>query len=493
MVTTTFKEFSESYKTDALIPVRAEILGDLDTPVSTFLKTTSGPYRFLLESVESSGQRGRYSIIGDTPLKIFESKDGRTVLTNCQNGESENHDTNPFKVLKDILSRYSSTYQSELLFNNNGLFGYLSYDSIRYIERIPKAAEDDLQLADIHLFIPQKIVVFDNLLHKIHIICFVVGNCNRKSDYESAVATIHEITEKIRSQQIPQNERPSPIKRLEVSFASNMKTSHFEDIVVKTKQHIKRGDIFQGVMSQRLRVDTEAQAFDIYRALRVINPSPYMFYMEMGEVKLMGSSPETLVKLNAGKVYLKPIAGTRKRGANDEEDEVLIADLLADPKERAEHTMLVDLGRNDIGRIAEYGSVQVEELMTIEKYSHVIHIVSTVSGTLRQGLDEVDVFKACFPAGTVSGAPKVRAMEIIEELEPTRRGIYAGAAGYFSFDGNMDVCIAIRTIYIKNGIAYLQAGAGIVADSQPEKEYQETLNKAKGLLKAIEFAEGGFA
>lgn len=490
MKVTSFEEFSKNYNHKYLIPTSAEILGDLDTPVSTFLKTTNGPYRFLLESVEGAKQRGRYSIIGDTPIAIFKSKNGHSILINCQTGENTIYETDPFQALKSILGQYIHSPRGKAPFVNGGLFGFLGYDSVRYIERLPTQSIDDTDLPDIHLFVPKKIIVFDNLLHKINIIQFAIPKGEMKVEYNNAISDTKEIIEKIQSENLTKNGITPKVTKS--SFKSNIKQSEFERKVLKAKHYIKRGDIFQVVLSQRLMVDTHAQPFDIYRALRVVNPSPYMFYMEMDDVKVLGSSPETLVKLNDDKVYVKPIAGTRKRGATEEEDKLLINDLLSDPKERAEHTMLVDLGRNDTGRIAKYGTVNVDDLMIIEKYSHVIHIVSTVSGTLREGMDSVDVFKACFPAGTVSGAPKVRAMEIIDELEPTRRGIYAGAVGYFSFDGNMDVCIAIRTIYIKNGTAYLQTGAGIVADSVPENEYQETLNKAKGLLKAIEYAEGGF-
>jgi len=489
MSTTPFERFAEMYHSVPLVPVSTEILGDLDTPVSTFLKTTTGPYRFLLESVEGGTQRGRYSIIGDTPLLIFKSKNGFSSINDvCLGAEKENQ-RNPLSILQELLRHFARQTINGIPFINGGLFGLLSYDAIRYIEKLPLRSTDDMSLPDIHLFIPQKIIVFDNLLQKITLIFFVQPSGDMKKDYHGAAAELANLTEKVRKHHSTTTHKR--ILKSNGRFTSNMDRPAFELIVTKAKKHIERGDIFQVVLSQRLEAEISIPAFDIYRGLRVINPSPYMFYMELGEVTLLGSSPETLVKLEGDQVYVKPIAGTRKRGANEEEDESLIKDLLADPKELAEHTMLVDLGRNDVGRVAQYGTVKVDELMGIEKYSHVIHIVSTVSGTLREGLDAVDVFKACFPAGTVSGAPKVRAMEIIEELEPTRRGIYAGAVGYFAFNGNMDVCIAIRTIYIKDGKLYVQAGAGIVADSVPEKEFEETLNKAKGLLKAVEYAEGG--
>jgi anthranilate synthase component 1 len=490
MTATSFEQFNSLYQTMPLVPVSMDILGDLDTPVSTFLKTTSGPYRFLLESVEGGARQGRYSIIGDTPIVVFNAKNGCSTLFNSRDGEEKAEGNNPLSVLQNLLQQYVHPAINDIPFINGGLFGFLGYDTIRYIENLPEQSTDDTLLPDILLFIPQKIIVFDNLLHKITLIFFVQPEGDAYADYRRATNELKAIAKKFHSHQ----KTAAAIEQHSSNgqYKSNLSKPAFEQIVARAKKHIKRGDTFQIVLSQRLELETSAQAFDVYRGLRVINPSPYMFYMEMDDVILLGSSPETLVKLEGETVYLKPIAGTRKRGANESEDDALIKDLLADPKELAEHTMLVDLGRNDVGRVAQFGTIKVDELMSIEKYSHVIHIVSTVSGKLRQGLDAVDVFKACFPAGTVSGAPKVRAMEIIEELEPTRRGIYAGAAGYFAFNGNMDVCIAIRTLFIKNGKLYVQAGAGIVADSVPDREYEETLNKARGLLKAVEYAEGGF-
>lgn len=489
MKTSSFKDFCEHYKTYPLVPVFSELLGDLDTPVSTFLKITEGPYRFLLESVEGGENRGRFSILGHSALFVFSAKNGQSKLLDVQSGKTTFSTKNPLDLLKELIAEYEHPLTAELPFSNGGLFGYLSYDTIRYIENIPDSTTDDTLLDDIHLFIPRTIIVFDNLLHKISLITFVKPNGDVRGDYGNAVTHLSALVNKMESERnTPHNPKqfknPSPI-------ISNFTQSQFENNVKHSQQHLKKGDIFQVVLSQRLQMETKALPFDIYRALRVINPSPYMFYLEMEDLKILGSSPETMIKLTDGQVFVKPIAGTRKRGQNSLEDEQLSKDLLNDPKEQAEHTMLVDLGRNDVGRIAKYGTVNVKKLKTIEKYSHVMHIVSTVTGELNDGMDSVDVFKAGFPAGTVSGAPKVRAMEIIDELEPTKRGVYAGAIGYFSFDGNMDVCIAIRTIYMKRTTAYLQAGAGIVADSEPAKEFEETLNKARGLLKAIEYAEGG--
>lgn len=491
MIKTSLAEFDKMAKNMPLVPVAAEILGDLDTPVTTFLKTSKGPYRFLLESVESETQRGRYSIVGDTPFLIFKSK-GRTItIRNRIANSSTTIEDNPLNVLQNIIRKYAVQRHSDIPFYSNGFFGYLGYDAVRHIEQLPDIAQDDTELPDIHMFIPQRIIVFDNLLHKITILLFSRPTGNIVQSYDKTKQRLQKIVDIIRKQpaQAGNEEYEASARHVQ----SNLSRQEYEGMVLQAKKHIKRGDNFQIVLSQRLSVETDVPAFQIYRGLRVVNPSPYMFFMNLEGLEILGSSPETLVKLQGDEVFVKPIAGTRRRGQTAEEDEQLAQELLDDPKERAEHTMLVDLGRNDIGRIAKYGSVQVEELMTIEKYSHVMHIVSTVKGTLAQEMDCVDVFKACFPAGTLTGAPKVKAMEIIERLEPTKRAIYGGAVGYMTFSNEMDVCIAIRTIYKKDGVVYLQAGAGIVADSIPEHEYIETMNKANGLLKAVDYAEGGLA
>lgn len=488
MKKSSFDEFKKLYALP-LIPVKAELLGDMDTPVSTFIKLMQGPHQFLLESVEKGIQRGRYSILGDTAIYQVLVKNGRVRIIDDQNQVTECDEGNPFSHLEKFYQRFVRPAINHTPFINGGLFGYLGYDCVRYIEDLPDQSLDDTRIADIHLFVPGRIVVFDNLLNTMSLIVFVKPGQLPEVEYDAAVRDLEHMQDCIMA--APPSDSNPPCSKEEVTVKSNVSQQQFEAMVFKAKKHIKRGDVFQVVLSQRLRVSSQAKPFDIYRGLRVINPSPYMFYMEMGQVSLLGSSPETLVKLDKGKVRVKPIAGTRKRGETEQKDEELIKELLQDPKERAEHTMLVDLGRNDVGRICKYGTVKVKDLMSIEKYSHVIHIVSGVEGVLKENMDCIDVFKACFPAGTVSGAPKVRAMEIIDQLEPNRRSIYAGAVGYFSFNGDMDVCIAIRTIYIHNGNIYLQAGAGIVADSVPEREYRETYNKAMGLLKAVEYAQGG--
>ncbi|MDZ7372303.1 MAG: anthranilate synthase component I [candidate division KSB1 bacterium] len=487
MIRTTFAEFDRAASAMPLTPILAEVPGDLDTALSTFIKITRNPYRFLLESAESGGNRGRYSIIGDSPFLIFKSRGRQITLQNCLDNTHVDLEDDPFDVLQNLLRKYARRAHSAP-FACNGLFGYWGYDAVRHIEKLPVKAVADLDLPDIHLFIPQRLVVFDNLLHKITLMLFTRVTTTTLQAYESAVEELKEIERQIRrpyAHEIPAQPTEKP------SVESNLTRNEFEKRVVTAKQHIAAGDVFQLVLSQRLKILSPLPALQVYRGLRMINPSPYMFFLELGDLEILGSSPETLVKLTDGEVTVKPIAGTIRRGQDEAEDQRLIQTLMDDPKERAEHLMLVDLGRNDIGRIAEFGSVRVEDFMTVEKYSHVIHLVSTVKGKLAGDRDAVDVFKACFPAGTLTGAPKVRAMELIEELEPTRRAVYGGAVGYMRFDGDMDVCIAIRTILKKAGVFYLQAGAGVVADSVPEHEYQETLNKAQGLLKALELANGG--
>lgn len=488
MIKTTCSEFDRMAKQHPLVPVAAEILGDLDTPVSTFLKIARGSYRFLLESVEGATQRGRFSIIGDTPYLIFKSKDRNVTVRNVEENTGFTVESNPLDVLQSLIRKYAGTGLDQIPFSSNGFFGYLGYDTVRHIEKLPDESVDDVNVPDIHMFIPQRVIVFDNLLNTMTLILFVCPGNTIVESYEKAVSRINQMIDTIRAGvtlQMPSNRNTSSEPE------ANLSQNEYEGMVMQAKKHIKRGDIFQIVLAQRLKMPTSVSPFQIYRGLRLVNPSPYMFFMHLDDVEVLGSSPETLVKLKDDTVFVKPIAGTCRRGSNDDEDERLVKDLLNDPKERAEHNMLVDLGRNDIGRIAAYGSVKVTDSMAIEKYSHVMHIVSTVQAKLANNMDAVDVFKACFPAGTLTGAPKVKAMELIDRLEPNRRGIYGGAVGYMTFNGDMDVCIAIRTIYVKNKIAYLQAGAGIVADSIPEREYQETLNKAHALQRALSFAEGG--
>ena len=486
-------EFKELSKKGNFIPVYREILADMETPVSAFMKLGGGEFSYLLESGERGEKLGRYSFLGTSPTLIFKSKGKKVEI--IRKGEREIKtllkEKDPLKLLKEIMSDYKAVNIPNLPYFSGGAVGYIGYDMIRFWEQIPQKNPDDLNLPDSLFMLGDTLLIFDHLNHKIKIISYALldGKESAETAYKKAKERINKIIAKLKgplpsgNKNVPPHLNPLP--------QSNVTSQAFQEKVKKAKRYIEEGDILQVVLSQRLKRRVSASSFDIYRALRSLNPSPYMYYLKCRDFELVGSSPEILVKMEEKEVVLRPIAGTRRRGKDNLEDELLIKDLLADPKEKAEHIMLVDLGRNDMGRVCEYGTVKVTELYTVEKYSHVIHLVSNVQGKIREGMDQYDLLRACFPAGTVSGAPKVRAMEIIEELEPCARGPYAGALGYFSFSGNMDTCIIIRTIIIKEGIAYIQAGAGIVADSRPESEHKETLNKADALIKAIQMAEGG--
>lgn len=489
-----FRALAHEYN---LIPVYREILGDLHTPVSAFHKLDDGRFAYLLESVEGGESVGRYSFLGGAPSVVFRTT-GREVTIERQ-GQVETcalaDGEDPLHVLKGLLREYRVAKVPGLPKFYGGAVGYMSYDTVRFFEELPDAPPDDLQLPDCYFVFTDACLIFDHVRHRI----LVVVNTHVNGDVDGAYArALEKIDDLIQQLQAPE-QRPLGLVPGDdghhAEVHSNCTHDDFLASVERAKEYIYDGDIIQVVLSQRLSRELSPalreQPFNIYRALRYLNPSPYMYYLSYGDVKIIGSSPERLVSEEDRLVITRPIAGTRKRGATAEEDAALAADLLADTKERAEHIMLVDLGRNDLGRVCDYGSVNVDQLMAVEYYSHVMHIVSNVRGTLRDGLDHFDVLRACFPAGTVSGAPKIRAMEIIDELESTRRGPYAGAIGYFSFEGNMDTAITIRTIVVKDGVAYVQAGAGIVADSVPESEYQETLNKARALLKSLELAEAG--
>ncbi len=486
------EEFISLAKKGNLIPVYREILTDFETPLSAFTKIDKSNYSFLLESVEGGERLGRYSMLGSDPSLIFSSKGNRITLTEGKVSSSFITKTDPIEELKSILNRYRFVNVKGLPRFCGGLVGYLGYDMVRFIEDLPDKNPDDLKVPDSVFMLTDTLLIFDHVDHKIKVVSNVHVKDDASAAYEKGVKKIDNIVNYLKAPLTGKIQacisKKSPPKFI---LKSNFTKNGFENVVKKAKEYIKDGDIIQAVLSQRLNISMDCHPFQIYRALRSINPSPYMYYLKLNDFFLVGSSPEIMVRCEGGLVEVRPIAGTRPRGASEKEDEALIRGLLRDPKERAEHIMLVDLGRNDIGRVCEYKSVKVSELMTIEKYSHVMHIVSDVSGKLKKGKDIFDVMRATFPAGTVTGAPKVRAMEIIEELENVRRGPYAGSVGYFSFSGNLDTCITIRTILIKGKIAYIQAGAGIVADSKPGKEYQETLNKAKALLKAIETAERG--
>lgn len=484
------QEFAARAKKGNLIPVYREILADMETPVSAFRKIAGGRYAFLLESVEGGERMGRYSFLGSDPFCVIRVR-GRDVRI-LEDGEqreftlAENWD--PLDLVKDTLSRYKWAGGEDLPRFCGGAVGYLGYDTVRYFEKLPDNTLDDRHTDDCVLMLSDSLLIFDHLRHRMKVL--VNARVDRDPDgaYDRAVAQIEDLIARLRQSAPPLPERPEGGK---VEFTSNLTQAQFQDAVTNCKEYIRAGDCIQVVLSQRLEAKVQASPLDIYRALRSVNPSPYMYYLAMDDMDVVGSSPEILVRLEEGQVTIRPIAGTRPRGRSEDEDQALERELLADEKELAEHIMLVDLGRNDAGRVAEYGSVRVDDLMTVERYSYVMHIVSNVVGRLAPGKDSFDVLRAAFPAGTVSGAPKIRAMEIIDELEPTRRGLYAGAIGYFAYSGDMDMAITIRTVVLKDGVATVQAGAGIVADSVPATEYQESLNKAKALMKSLEIAEAG--
>lgn len=488
----TFEDFCKKASQGNLIPVYREILADLETPVSAFLKINQGRYAYLLESVEGGEKWARYSFLSTDPAMIIKGwGDGVEVIRNGQ-VERLSFAGDPFEFVKKVMAQYRPVEVEGLPRFFGGAVGYLGYDLVRYLEKLPRRNKHGLDLPDLVLMITGSLLIFDNITQKIKVVTNVhLTHADHKKAYRAAVKKIDGIIKKLQGpRRIAGRSRPTRrFNRL--SLSSNTSPSNFKKMVTQAKEYIRAGDIIQVVLSQRFETNIHASPFTIYRALRLVNPSPYMYYLQLGDLDLVGSSPEVLVRCEEGKIEVRPIAGTRPRGKTEDEDEKLISELLSDAKERAEHLMLVDLGRNDVGRIAEVGSVKVDEFMVVERYSHVMHLVSHVQARLQPGKNGYDVIRACFPAGTVSGAPKVRAMEIIEELEPTRRGPYAGAVGYFSFSGNLDTCINIRTILIKDRVAYLQAGAGIVADSDPAREYEETVNKAKAMVTAIEFAERG--
>jgi len=489
MYTPTWEEFKEKAGDGNLIPVCREVLADLETPVSAFLKIDDGSYSFLLESVEGGDRIAQYSFLGSNPSVIFHSK-GREV-TIVENGESRKLESDdPLGCLKDLMARYRPVEVEGIPRFFGGAVGYVGYDTVRFFEELPDDTEDDLDLPDMFFVITDKILIFDHVNHKIMVVCNArIGN-DPEAAYREATREIDAMVDLLqRPLEYPKYRAPKSPSKLEL--VSNFVREEFEETVRIAKEYIRAGDIFQVVLSQRFSTKVKAPPFDIYRALRSVNPSPYMFYLSFGSLKLVGASPELLVRVEDNVIDLRPIAGTRPRALKEFDDVELERDLLSDEKERAEHIMLVDLGRNDIGRVSELGSVHMTELMVIERYSHVMHIVSNVRGQLRSDCGPFDVLRATFPAGTLTGAPKIRAMEIIEELEPIRRGPYGGTMGYFSFSGNLDSCIIIRTLIIKDDMAYVQAGAGIVADSDPASEYVETLNKALAVVKAIEIAESG--
>ncbi len=474
------------------IPVAREVLADLDTPLSTYLKLADAPYSYLLESVQGGEKWGRYSIIGLPCRKIIRVRGERITVEHAGEIVESLTCPDPLDWIQDFQRRYRVPATGEGLPRFiGGLVGYFGYDTIRYIE--PKLAQnpnpDPLDNPDILLLVSEDLVVFDNLAGRLYLITLVDPAVERA--YARAQLRLDQWVARLRegrSLYTPANPRPNAGQ---IEFISDFTQDGFENAVRRIKDYILAGDCMQVVLSQRLSAPFRATPLDLYRALRGLNPSPYMYFLNLSDFHIVGSSPEILARLEDDLLTVRPIAGTRRRGVTEEQDRALEAELLADPKELAEHLMLIDLGRNDVGRVSEIGSVRLTEKMAIERYSHVMHIVSNVNGRLRPDLSVLDALRATFPAGTVSGAPKIRAMEIIDELEPAKRGVYAGAVGYLSWSGNMDTAIAIRTAVLKDGMLHVQAGAGIVADSVPESEWEETLNKGRALFRAAMLAERG--
>ena len=470
-----------------LIPVCREILADLETPVSAFLKIHRGPYGFLLESVEGGEKWGRYSFLGTEPARVFRSR-GRTVEIETPGRPPERRTVDdPFEALRRLLAEYRPVSVPGLPRFAGGAVGQIGYEMARAFERLPERAADDLGLPDACLLLAESLLVFDNVAQKIKVVSHVHVREGESLEaaYDAAVARIDALVARLAAPPV----EPAPVDAAPGEVRSNFTQAAYEKIVARAKEYIRAGDVIQVVLAQRFELPLAAAPFDVYRCLRTVNPSPYMFYLALGDHALAGASPEVMVRVEDGEVTVRPIAGTRPRGTVEREDAALAAELAADPKERAEHVMLLDLGRNDVGRVAATGTVQVTESFVIERYSHVMHLVSNVRGTLAPGSDCFDAFRATFPAGTLTGAPKIRAMEIIEELEPVRRGVYGGAVGYFAFSGAMDTAITIRFVLFCGGRVYVQAGAGIVADSNPEAEHRECVNKARAMLQAVRLAE----
>ncbi len=489
MVQPDFATFSDMARQGNLIPVYREILGDLETPVSAYKKLRGEGCSFLLESVEGGEKWGRFSFLGLNPSLMFQVQGERASIRRRGREEILTPELDPFEHLRRLLASFRVVETPGLPRFWGGLVGYLGYDMVRFIERLPQLTPP-ITMPEARLMLADNLLIFDNLRQTIKVLALVRldPEASLRDQYDRAIAAIDGIIRRL-DQPVPRLNKPPLSER--PPLTSNLTQERFEAMVEQAKEYIAAGDVIQVVLSQCFKTPLRHDPFDLYRALRSINPSPYMFYLDQGDLLVVGASPEILVRLEDGRITYRPIAGTRPRGAGEAEDLELETDLLADPKERAEHLMLVDLGRNDVGRVAKIGSVRVPELFTIERYSHVMHIVSQVEGELAPGCDGLDVLKSTFPAGTVAGAPKVRAMEIIEELEPTRRGPYAGAVGYLGFSGNLDFCITIRSFSIYQEQVYLQVGAGIVADSDPAKEYQETVNKGMALTRALDRAEEG--
>ncbi|AMV36791.1 anthranilate synthase component I [Planctomyces sp. SH-PL62] len=489
-----FEDFAAHAGSAACIPVYRQLVGDNLTPVSAFSRIERSAPSFLFESVVGGEKVGRYSFLGTEPFLRFEARGKSVVVTEPGRPEAARRVEcdDPFAELERLTDTYRAAHLPGLPRFTGGAVGYAAYDAVRYTERLPNVPEDDRGLPDLSFAFFDRMVLFDHIRKTVLVVAHahVEPGCDLKAAYDKAASRVDELVERL--------ETPGadlPLRDIDAGGPcrlqprSNFAREAYEDVVRRCQEYIKAGDIFQVVPSQRFELTTTAEPFNIYRVLRVVNPSPFLFYLTFDDFQLIGSSPEILVRVEEGIVTIRPLAGTRRRGKDDAEDQALAEELLADPKERAEHIMLVDLGRNDVGRVAEYDSVTLSDVMKVERYSHVMHITSNVTGKLKEGKTAFDALRAGLPAGTVSGAPKVRAMEIIDEMEPTKRGPYAGAVGYIDFTGNMDTCIALRTLVLQGDKAYVQAGGGVVYDSVPSDEYDETVNKARGLLKAIEIAE----
>jgi len=469
----TLEEVKKLASRGNLVPVYRDIRADMETPVSAYLKIARGDYSFLLESVEGGERLARYSFIGTEPSMVLSTGGGTA--------------TDPLELVANVFKNYRRVHVDGLPRFHGGMVGYLSYEVARYYEQLPSPPKNALGLPEACLMLADTLLVFDHIAHVIKVVSHVRLDGNVDENYREATAKIDSLIERLNAPILIEDNHPSTMVNKTVT--SNRTREEYEAMVERARQYIYNGDIIQVVPSQRLARPTSASAFSIYRSLRSVNPSPYMYFLHLNDFDIAGASPELLVRVENGIVSNHPIAGTRPRGRDAEHDKALAEELINDEKERAEHVMLVDLARNDVGRISEAGTVEVTQFMDIERYSHVMHIVSHVQGRLREGMTQFDAMRACFPAGTVSGAPKIRAMELIAELEPDKRGPYAGAVGYYDFSGNMDTAIAIRTVAVKDGVAYLQAGGGVVADSVPASEYQESLNKMQALMTAIERAE----
>lgn len=490
----TFEQFAALALRHTVVPVYRQVIGDSLTPVSAFQKIEVGEHAFLFESVVGGERVSRFSFLGAGPFRTIDAY-GTEVIIRDASGEQKFTHPDPLKVLEEAIAKYRAPHVPGLPPFCGGAVGYAGYDTIRYVEKLPNAPPDDRKLPDLSFAFYDRMVIFDHITKTVKVVAHAFLDGTKGEDlrkkYDEACRRCDGLVEQLQKAPVnlpitdidPKGSCPTP------RFRSNFTREQFEAAVIKSREYINAGDIFQVVVSQRFETETEAAPFDIYRALRVVNPSPFMWYVRTGPVTLVGASPEIMCRVKDGEMVVRPLAGTRKRGETEEEDLQLAEELVNDPKERAEHIMLVDLARNDIGRVAVRGSVKIGDLLTVERYSHVMHLSSTVTGTLEPGKSAFDAMRSSLPAGTLSGAPKIRAMEIIDELEPHRRGPYGGAIGYVDFSGNMDTCIALRTMVILGKTVYMQAGAGLVADSVPANEYQETVNKAMSLMRALDVAE----